>query len=169
MDNPTHEQAETQAAVVKYDELVKRLEAATGPSRELDCAIAKAICPYQISHEDGRNGWWVRFPHGPTMHSSTYSPYYTLSIDAALTLVPEGWPIERLSWWPKCPPQHEDQQRCRVTIMALNHDGYGEPRKQFEAVGYTPATAISAVALKARASMNLTTASSGERRTASER
>lgn len=49
--------------------LVKRLEAATGPDRELDARIAVAV--------------------GATM-TATASANYTGSIDAALTLVPEG-------------------------------------------------------------------------------
>lgn len=47
--------------------VIARLEKATGPSVGLDVMIANAI------------GWMERVPN------------YTSSIDAALTLVPEGW------------------------------------------------------------------------------
>lgn len=50
-------------------EIIERLEKATGPSLELDHAIAAAIRP-----DDG---------HGVLL--------YTASLDAAMTLVPEGW------------------------------------------------------------------------------
>lgn len=52
------------------DDLIQRIEQATGPSRELDFDIMRAVDP--------------RF-NGILMH---YDPKYTASIDAALTLVP---------------------------------------------------------------------------------
>jgi len=55
---------------------IKRLEAASGPDRELDVEIAKLSGTYD-SYEGAL--------------------YYTSSIDAALTLVPEGWLLETLS------------------------------------------------------------------------
>ena len=54
-------------------ELIERLEKATGPDRELDHAILCMIDP--------------RVKGTCPMH---YDPHYTASIDAALTLVPEG-------------------------------------------------------------------------------
>lgn len=74
--------------------LIKRLEAATGPDRELDariwCEVSGEIFDYfedgflNFRRKDG--GFWIR-PAGP----DTGIPAYTASIDAALTLVPEGW------------------------------------------------------------------------------
>ena len=65
--------------------LIERLRLAQGPSRELDAEIAKM----------------VGAPHGPWEHvtvetrSISYvdeqAPAYTASLDAAMTLVPEGW------------------------------------------------------------------------------
>lgn len=63
------------------DELIERLEKATGPSRELDLAIAQHLPPsteYSLTTVQMRGG---RPP----------VPSFTSSIDAALTLVPEGW------------------------------------------------------------------------------
>ncbi|NQX95018.1 MAG: hypothetical protein HRT64_08895 [Erythrobacter sp.] len=67
-------------------DLIKRLEAATEPSRELDAEIATL------------SGWehivgaaWQR-PDGVTVNS-TRIPCFTNSIDAALTLVGEGWEV----------------------------------------------------------------------------
>ena len=58
------------------EELIARLEAATGPDRELDAAIAGT---------DAATAQW---------HSEDETPFYTASIDAALTLVPVGWSYE---------------------------------------------------------------------------
>ncbi len=60
--------------------IIERLEKATGPDRALDEAIFEAV-------------------HGRKRHISTFEqvdpsetlPPYTSSVDAALTLVPEGW------------------------------------------------------------------------------
>lgn len=72
-------------------DLITRLESADGPSRELDADIARAIgweCVVRDPEAQGkyvcwrkhyRSGEWIMLPR------------YTASIDAALTLVPEGW------------------------------------------------------------------------------
>ncbi len=70
-------------------ELVERLSSATGPDRELDLAIALAT------------GWQSRTQNDPITgpenvltdgRSTIFMPRrYTSSLDAALTLVPEGW------------------------------------------------------------------------------
>lgn len=52
-------------------QLIERLEGAAGPSRELDRAIYDAV-------------EWLQRPEDEP-------PAYTASVDAALTLVPEGW------------------------------------------------------------------------------
>ena len=63
------------------DDLIARLEAASEGSRKLDIALweeLKLIAPGAIS-------------------GGTYElPHYTTSIDAALTLVPEGWILDEL-------------------------------------------------------------------------
>ena len=68
---------------------IERLEAATEGSRELDAEIAVQIWPalagFQPDSERGP-GHWITPQDGPT-----YAEDYTTSIDAALTLVPEGW------------------------------------------------------------------------------
>lgn len=51
-------------------ELIELLEKATGPAFALDMAIARAVNPQATNH--------------------TAPPAYSASIDAALTLVPEG-------------------------------------------------------------------------------
>jgi len=78
--------------------LLSRLQSATGPSRELDAeiALANGWTFTKMKPENGCGGdkhpywrrpgeteWYMRTLAGP--------PRYTESIDAALTLVPEGW------------------------------------------------------------------------------
>lgn len=79
------------------DELIKRLEEATGPSRELDAEIAVASGGYffgdgELCYRDGET--IVHPGHG----GIDLAPKYTSSIDAALTLVPEGWARESAAW-----------------------------------------------------------------------
>lgn len=74
--------------------LIERLEKAGGPSRELDAQIAYAV---QLDRSDVHNREFVTVfeRHGPEEMgrvADTWNiPKYTASIDAALTLVPEGW------------------------------------------------------------------------------
>lgn len=71
------------------EELIKRLEKAEGPSRELDGAIFLTL-PTSVCHDDGRFGFRDR--HGVlNFPGANYDPYmlvpkFTSSIDAALTL-----------------------------------------------------------------------------------
>jgi hypothetical protein len=97
----------------KISTLIERLEKATGPDRELDLSIHLAIDP------DGKIAEIVRFRRGfDGCEGMTWDicggsvcfqkyddtgrcnfnggyplPRYTESIDAALTLVPDGWTI----------------------------------------------------------------------------
>jgi hypothetical protein len=72
-------------------ELAERCEKAEGPDRWLDVEIAAAL---------PRGDWWQ-----DCMGEPGYEPrHFTASIDAALTLVPEGWFVASLSqdatgWW----------------------------------------------------------------------
>lgn len=59
-------------------DLIKRLEEATEGSRELDVEVAKSIKFF-----DGTRASYTL--------NVNLIPHYTTSIDAALTLVPEGW------------------------------------------------------------------------------
>ncbi|WP_376960134.1 hypothetical protein ABNQ39_20700 [Azospirillum sp. A26] len=65
--------------------LISRLEAAEGPSRELDRIIGSAMGypPQPIDGGvDANIAWMGGLPH------------FTASIDQALTLVPEGWIVD---------------------------------------------------------------------------
>lgn len=66
----------------KLIDLAARCESATGPDRELDAAIGRAlgISPVGLTS--------ISFPHDPATERFVR---FTASLDAALTLVPEGW------------------------------------------------------------------------------
>jgi hypothetical protein len=69
--------------------VIERLEKAAGPDRELDVAIVYALYP-DIGQYDGLCvGDPPIFWHEP--YRKQPCPQFTASIDAALTLVPEGW------------------------------------------------------------------------------
>jgi hypothetical protein len=108
-------------------DLIARIEAATGPDRTLDSAIAAAV---------GFEGWtpeaWAAAEADPELWrpSIPKAPAYTASLDSALTLVPEG------AHW------------------VLYDDGYAyvgpddEPTAEWR--GATPAIALCAAALRSR-------------------
>lgn len=70
-------------------ELLAALEAATGPSRELDAEIALAAgWENHVPYGSSPHGWWQE----PGSEQWVMTPStFTSSLDAALTLVPEGW------------------------------------------------------------------------------
>ncbi len=88
-------------------ELVERVERAAGPDRELDCLIQVAVTPDAKCMTDPGHGTvgstfgvmrdidfdvWRQHRTGvlgPFYYGEP--PAYTASIDAAMTLVPEGW------------------------------------------------------------------------------
>ena len=79
------------------NDLIERLEAATGPCRELDAAIALEVDGGEIVWKMA-NYTMESYParrYASADHVSGYGnapvPLYTTSIDSALTLVPEGW------------------------------------------------------------------------------
>lgn len=75
---------------MSLQELIVRLEKATGPDRALDGDIAVA-CSYATGflerHGKREDGWVSKGEH----HAVVPAPAYTASIDAALTLVTERW------------------------------------------------------------------------------
>jgi hypothetical protein len=74
------------------EELAARVEALTRPDREVDIAILTSVLGYRDIHGDrtlfdrGNDGYWSL--DGDEMNPPLPSP--TASIDAAMTLVPEG-------------------------------------------------------------------------------
>lgn len=116
---------------MSYQDLIARLEKATGPDRELDADICLEVGPYQsdiwernprhrhlLQTKDAKLNDWVPFPN------------YTASLDAALTLVPEG-------------------QSAQTTRYA-NHEGGAWVGDEDFVRAATPAIALCIAALKAR-------------------
>ena len=71
--------------------IAERCEAASGPDRELDADIARAI-----GSEHGRKSGWSNAENGDYWIIDECAARYSASIDAALTLVPPGviWAID---------------------------------------------------------------------------
>lgn len=145
----------------KMGELIERVERASGASAELDCAIRLAVyAPEGATMEQSRiNGAWciysgIGFRSGkPALWESNEgrNQDFTASIDAAMTLKPDGWFISGAS-------EQEDGRFC-FALFPRRPDDLGVPRT-FEAhsalvarvVAATPALALCAAALKARVS-----------------
>jgi hypothetical protein len=110
-------------------ELAERCEQATGPDDDLDCAI----------HEQ-----FGGTPQIAPGHRWSSTPRYTVSLDAAMTLVPGidwEWSLE---WESGSLLYHPDiEQFARAKI--------GDPTLRMDAECVTPALALCAAALRARA------------------
>lgn len=122
------------------EELIERLEKADGPDRELDAAIAVAAFvtratdddlvyarPRDPGHDATQPGHFFIVTRSGAQ--AVPAPLYTSSIDAALTLVPDGW---------------------RAQIDTLNVSA-PEPRKFHVRHAQNPVIALCLAALRARA------------------
>jgi hypothetical protein len=115
------------------DELVKlaeRCEAASGPDRELDREIALTF----------GHPWDYAADWGPRGHDRPTAFPYTASIDAAMTLVPEG---------PGRGCFAMSRDRFKRTHCSVWTDA--EFNRKVISAGATPALALCAAALRARA------------------
>lgn len=85
-----------QTNATDYDDLIRRLEQATGPDRELDAAIYEIVVGLRMyeSIYERCGDLCLRYFPDPTGPSYGRLPHYTSSLDAALTLVPEGWYVD---------------------------------------------------------------------------
>ena len=101
------------------DDLIRKLEAATGPDRSLDEAIF-VIAKYEPSEK---------------------LPAYTASIDAALTLVPEGW-LRYVA---------DDENGVHACVWQKRMPWQGGKIQAGCLKAATPAIALCIAALKARA------------------
>lgn len=96
-------------------DLINKLAAAKEGSRELDAEIFKLLNPEYASDD------W-RLYCGGLRHKNDGSdmrerpkpqiPYYSSSVDAALTLVPEGWVLKHISY-------HEDEVNREFGWMCI--------------------------------------------------
>jgi hypothetical protein len=137
--------------------LADRCEKATGPVRALDVEILVAIDWREPEWEEGertaremaeRHGlpWLVsRAVEG---YNSTWRhlPRLTASIDAAMTLVPEGWVLQ--------PGLSEYNQRSWYCGLRSERGAGGRFHTASKAPCATPALALCAAALRARAAQD---------------
>jgi len=115
-------------------ELIARLEAAVGPDRELDAEMWLATTIGAT-----RKKWsYIHTASGRECHIDETRtatgqlivvPEFTSSIDAALTLVPEGW-----FWW----VGHLDETDRRFVATISKHAIVGTPSHK----GFAPTTAL---------------------------
>ena len=150
------------------NDLAERCEEAMGPDRELDCAILVAIdWRYDDWEEGERTAREMAERHGLSWlvsrsvegYNSTWRhlPRLTASLDAAMTLVPEGWRMaalcEREPWF------------CRLETVDFDSVTWGKGSdwitnivagQDTTAKAATPALALCAAALRARASQEHT-------------
>lgn len=120
---------------------IDRLEAATEPSRELDAEIAPLV-GWEESYIPGA-GWVWRGPGDRNIPGPF--PRFTSSIDAALTLVPEGFSVE-LGIYTESQDTPRSGSFARVNKYCMG-DG---PAWEIDAEqAATPALAICIAALKA--------------------
>lgn len=101
-------------------ELAERCEASTGPDQALDRDIQRAVAPDDLMQ------------------------HYTASLDAAMTLVPEGW------WG--CIEQERPTRDCEASLSPPVSEPWG-PRS-INTSAATPALTLCAAALRARAAMS---------------
>ncbi len=113
-------------------DLADRVARLTGPDREVDAAIAVAakVVPHDFEPAFEPGYWRAMYDN-----RHWYAPEYTASIDAAMTLVPEGYDygIYRVSG------------ECQVEV------GAAETFQLEQVTAATPALALTAAALRARA------------------
>ena len=121
-------------------ELAERCEQVSGPSRAVDEAIAP-IAGFKMVDEG--------HPFGRTCYDNTGCavpiPRYTASLDAAMTLVEyEGGCRRELAWT-------GNGAECTLVVVPPRNAGPDARTTRYTAEADTPALALCAAALKARA------------------
>jgi hypothetical protein len=127
--------------------LAERVEGLTGPDGAIADEILLACGWVADSNDEGEIVQW--FDPSGISWSSFDLPDPTSSLDAAMSLL-GNCPIENMSWWSSVPKGYESEQCCRVTIRDLDANGFAG-RNQFKSEAATPALALTAACLRARA------------------
>lgn len=135
-------------------ELIAKLDRASGPDRELDAGIWEhlGLAPKYDNSKNNYGHWHYR--GGGDYHYSDDSPwgrnqlapFYTSSIDAAMTLVPDGygWSVSQ----PNATALASGLLKKNTPVTAEVQHGIGS---RYVVAGATPAIALCIAALKARA------------------
>lgn len=126
-------------------ELADRCEAAAGPDRELDQAIwlaavadARSLKAYSEGLKIGKQEAAFRLDY------MADGARHTASLDAAMTLVPEGWSFEVMRGW-RC------DIREGLSSAFVADKQFGPPTvHEYSDNAATPALALCAAALRAR-------------------
>lgn len=119
------------------DNLIAELEAATEGSRDLDGEIALSLG--WVKHHAGWAHWTT-----PEGLENQHVPFFSDSLDAALTLVPEGW-----VWH----VQIDYELPGRANLYNAVPGGKDDPPVHVQADGATPVLALCIASLKARQAM----------------
>lgn len=106
--------------------LITRLENAEGPDRELDAEIQAAIGGPQIV---------VHIQYDGYTETLNDPPPYSASLDAAITLIPEGWAVYSASW---------NAERAEFMLWKPGHGALPNCEAK------TPAIALCIASLRAR-------------------
>lgn len=132
----------------ELNELADRLEAATGPDRELDKEMHKLFCEvpelapknHSYGWREEKTYWWCDIGEDQRTPRKTITPKrYTSSIDAAMTLVPDGWETAIYLGGVNANVQMEtEEMRQKMGFFPI------------DATAVTPALAICVAALRAR-------------------
>jgi hypothetical protein len=131
-------------------ELIKHLEAAKEGSRQLDALICES--GLEIAGRDDPCGWGPD-PSGRDAVAELEAPsrvqHYTTSIDAALTLVPQGWIWQVRVLYRGLP------RPTNRAVVANDRTGMVLTGEYCEAEASTPALALCIAALRAHAAERL--------------
>ena len=115
-------------------ELIERIEALEGPDREVDRLVGRAAGWRHVP--SGKYDWMK--PSG--MYCTIGLPPFTASLDAAMTLVPEGW--SGLLGFRGTHDYIEERGHAHIQTIVGEKEAYAEAS--------TPALALCAAALRAR-------------------
>lgn len=118
--------------------LEERIEAAEGPSRDLDVEIAKAVGAKHGAIES------VDLEARSVYYIDECALSYTASIDAAMTLVPEGWE------WCMFSRNNDEEGSKPSAELAPTTEVWKNGKSAQIAFAATPALALCAAALRAR-------------------
>lgn len=125
--------------------LIPRLAQLTEPSRDLDREITLALHPWLAELPASDVGGWLH----PEYEKIAPPQHYTSSIDAAVTLIPDGW-----RWQVSNRAPHPHTGRAYLSNGELINIGGGlTPNPKYrgaEVTAATPAIAICIAALQAR-------------------
>jgi hypothetical protein len=122
--------------------LAERVEAARGIDVSLHLAIAIAAGVVDARTTFSPRGGFGHVDRGQWAVSRV--PYYSTSLDAAMTLVPERWKLRQANFSAPC----ADDRKWH-----LNLHGGSVGQDTFVGRGATPALALTAAALRFRASL----------------